>query len=58
LRTALTPLYPLTMLSYKPIPLVCTWILVSIQLVFETISDGGSLIKKVFHFLLLLLVLL
>eukprot|EP00978_Attheya_sp_CCMP212_P030919 scaffold115240_cov67-Attheya_sp.AAC.1 len=29
------------MTSYKPIPLVCTWILVSIQPVFETISDGG-----------------
>eukprot|EP00978_Attheya_sp_CCMP212_P006773 scaffold15755_cov39-Attheya_sp.AAC.1 len=57
-RTALTPISPLMMTLYKPIPPVCTWILVSIQPVFETISDGGSLIKKVFLFLLLLLVLL
>ena len=44
LRTALTPLYPPTMLSYKPIPLVCTWILVLIQIVFETIWEPRQLL--------------
>jgi hypothetical protein len=55
---ALTPISPLMMTSYEPIPPVRAWILVSIRRVFETISDGGSLIKKVFLSLLLLLLLL
>eukprot|EP00978_Attheya_sp_CCMP212_P020044 scaffold56975_cov61-Attheya_sp.AAC.1 len=50
LRTALTPISPLMVTSYKPIPPVCTWIFtVSIQPKFETISDGGSHSSEAFE---------